>query len=395
MGPMIRKISLANEIITLVMYFIMAVTLFWSFQIVIDGKLAPVNLQVIFVLYFAGVLVIRFMVRENFLLYIGCHILLFFTLFAVPYSGLIIFEYIVFLVSLLAQSIAYWNGISYQRNADIPAVSFMLMFIFYIYAFATHHDVMKNYLFVTGSLYLVLYLVRLYLKGLHSVSHGKVVHKQLPLEQLVKSNSAIVGMVIVATVIAIGLANIINADNLLYIIGDGIVAVIKFVVKTIVIFLNWLTRMFAARHGNVDELMSSMEEAIREESVVAKIIDLIVSLVTIAFFLLFMRGVLRGLYKQLVYFLKDNILPTDHVEKLSGKKDGRRMFAESIKKHREKLRNPVRLEYKKKILKLRDHLVLTEAMTTGDIERQMTEEEAADMRSLKEAYEKERYCDEL
>ena len=46
------------------------------------------------------------------------------------------------------------------------------------------------------------------------------------------------------------------------------------------------------------------------------------------------------------------------------------------------------------MLRLRDKIVLKESMTVGQIEASMTEEDAAKMSSLKEAYECERYRDE-
>ena len=111
---------------------------------------------------------------------------------------------------------------------------------------------------------------------------------------------------------------------------------------------------------------------------------------------LFLLWVGKGMNNKIRNYLKDNILPTDRVEKIRIKDKSLISAVSSITRRKsDEPANPIRRKYKREIKHFGSRLVLTKAMTVGQIEAQMTEKEAAGMKALKEAYEKERYRDEI
>jgi hypothetical protein len=91
--------------------------------------------------------------------------------------------------------------------------------------------------------------------------------------------------------------------------------------------------------------------------------------------------------------LKDNVLPTDKVTSVKAKEPESRDIIKHVFASVEP-NNSIRKRYRREVLKNKGDLVLTNFLTTGEIEAGMDERTARKMRPLKEAYEAERYRDE-
>lgn len=192
------------------------------------------------------------------------------------------------------------------------------------------------------------------------------------------------------------LANIINLDDLLYIIGDFLVAVLRVLIKGLFVILTWIADLFKnADIMDIGSILDALGEEVKEEGLVSKILNFIWALFKIGITLLFIYYVGRGMNIKIRQYLKDNNLPMDKVEHIRIRENGLKMVTGTIARSRSNEPDSrIRRRYKRAVLKFGKRLVLTKSMTVGQIEAQMTEKEAEDMRGLKEAYEQERYHDE-
>ena len=394
---MVSKISYCSEIIMNIMSFMAAITFFFVVQMIVLGGLGPLFIQGLFVLSFAAVIVIRLLINGNFIIYMAAHLTLFLTLAAIPVRSIIFIVFAIYLIVLTIRSVSYWKNNGMKKEVEIPWLTVGLFVISYIYAYVTHHNLLTDYLLVVGSLYLLLYMVRLYLKGIADIAGNRLFYKQLPLSQIVKTNSFMVGGVVVITALAMFLAVLIDADDLIYVIGDGLIVIIRVLLKGFFVVLTWIADLFKnVDYTGIEQLWEELGNVVTKEGLVSKIIRLILAALKILITVLFLLWVGKGMNNKIRNYLKDNILPTDRVEKIRIKDKSLISAVSSITRRKsDEPANPIRRKYKREIKHFGSRLVLTKAMTVGQIEAQMTEKEAAGMKALKEAYEKERYRDEI
>ncbi len=394
---MVSKISYCSEIIMNIMSFMAAITFFFVVQMIVLGGLGPLFIQGLFVLSFAAVIVIRLLINGNFIIYMAAHLTLFLTLAAIPVRSIIFIVFAIYLIVLTIRSVSYWKNNGMKKEVEIPWLTVGLFVISYIYAYVTHHNLLTDYLLVVGSLYLLLYMVRLYLKGIADIAGNRLFYKQLPLSQIVKTNSFMVGGVVVITALAMFLAVLIDADDLIYVIGDGLIVIIRVFLKGFFVVLTWIADLFKnVDYTGIEQLWEELGNVVTKEGLVSKIIRLILAALKILITVLFLLWVGKGMNNKIRNYLKDNILPTDRVEKIRIKDKSLISAVSSITRRKsDEPANPIRRKYKREIKHFGSRLVLTKAMTVGQIEAQMTEKEAAGMKALKEAYEKERYRDEI
>lgn len=390
------KISLYNEIVSAVMHFIAGLSFFLTSQMIILGGPGPLYVQVIFVLVFASVMVIRHFINGNFLIYTIAHLTLFLTLFTIPVQSVMFIVFAAYLIIMTAWSVTYWRNNGEKTEGNVPWAAVILFCITYIYAFVDHHNILKNYLLVTGCIYFLLFMVRLYLHGLYGLSKDRLFHKQLPFTQIVRTNSYMIGVVIAFTAIAMIVAAIINLDDLLYVIADGFIVILRVVIKSFFIVLTWVANLFKnVDYTGIERLWDDLGNALSEDGLVSKILNLIFAALKILITAVFLMWLARGMNIKIRQYLKDNILPTDKVERIRTKENGFKTTVEKIiKGEGNEPKSPVRRRYKRAVKRFGTKLVLTPSMTVGQIEAQMSEEEAENMKELKTAYEKERYRDE-
>lgn len=393
---MSAKISVYNEIISSVMHFIAGITFFLTAQIMILGGLAAFYVQLLFVICYIAVILIRHFINGNFLIYMLAHGTLYVTLLVIPVSSVMFILFAVFLAILTAWSVSYWRHNGTGNTAAVPWLSVTILCISYIYAFVTHHDLLKNFILVVGSLYILLFMVKFYLKGLSDISGNRLYHKRLPLKQIIKTNSYMIGILIVIMALSMILANIINLDNLLYVIGDFLLAVIRFLIKGLFIVLTWIADLFKnADIMDIGSVLDALGKEVEEEGLVSKILDFLWAVIKITLTLLFILYVTKNMNSKIRQYLKDNTLSTDKAEFMKMRENGLKMAVSNIVRNStEEPKSRIRRRYKKAILKFGKRLVLTKSMTVGQIEAQMTDKEAESMKSLKRAYEQERYMDE-
>lgn len=391
-----NKILFANEAVTLATHFVLCMFSFVVAQILILGKPAPWYAQLIFIAYFGIAIAIRLLITNIFFIYIGLHLILFGTVYFLSVNLLLTIEYIIFLFVLTLQSIDFWKRNGYRQDTTIPWPSVMAMFAFYIYAIATHHQMLCNFIYIIGSVYLLLYLARLYLTGLYELANSKFSIKRLPLKQIVKTNSTLVGLIITIIGIAILLANIFNLDDVILNIGQGLLIIFRYIIAGMNAIFTWLNSLLKGTNldsGGGDGIFEIFSRMRPEPSLLSTILDVIFKLSHCILFGFLLFGIFRGMYRIVRNFLMQNLQLGDHVEGLAkSKRDDLVFLVESADKMPPKMpRSKIRRQYKRAILRHKKHMVLTSSMTTNEIHNQLPATTQKRMQELKNAYEEERY----
>ncbi len=392
---MSQKIELYNEIMHYVMQFLAGISFFLTAQIITAGHMSPLYVQILFVLCYVAVIVIRHYINGNLLIYMLSHLTLFSTLLVIDLADVMFITFAVYLILITVGSIIYWNNKGIMDSVNVSWISFVLLCVSYIYAFLNGYNLLKNYILIAGCIYMLLYMIRLYLKGLYDLSKNQLLHKQLPLAQIAKSNSYIIGMLIVIMALSMLIAVAINLDGLLYIIGDFLMTILRILIKGMINLFTIIAKLLKNHDIPAGSLWNGMGNEIGEEGLISKIINFIMALLKILFSLYVIYRLGKGMSSGIAKLLSGNNLPFDKVERIKVKENGFKQTVRSIiENNRDEPKSKIRRKYKKAVLRLRDKIVLKESMTVGQIEASMTEEDAAKMSSLKEAYECERYRDE-
>ncbi|MBE5924420.1 MAG: hypothetical protein E7271_08135 [Lachnospiraceae bacterium] len=391
---MSNKIDLCGNIISQTMHFIISLTLFIVAQTVLIGVPAPFYMQMMFLLCYSAIIVIRYLVNANFLIYMIAHVTLYTTLFLIPVSSLMFIVFAVFFVAMTVQSVMFWKKNGNVDKSEVPWFSIVVFCISYIYAYVDGHNLLRIYLLVTGVLFLLMFMANFYVESLYQLSKNTMFHSHLPLQQIVKTNSVIIALIIAVTFMTILLANIIDLDHLIYNIGDGIVAVIRVFLRSLFAILSWFASLFEGdRVVDLGSLVDSFSNIVKEESFISKLLNVLFAVIKIVATSFFVLWVLRGANKRVRQYLKDNVLPTDKVTSVKAKEPESRDIIKHVFASVEP-NNSIRKRYRREVLKNKGDLVLTNFLTTGEIEAGMDERTARKMRPLKEAYEAERYRDE-
>lgn len=391
-----NKILFANEAVTLTTHFVLCMFSFVVAQILILGNPAPWYEQLIFIVYFGIAIAIRLLITSTFFIYMGLHLVLFGTIFFLPINLLLTIESFILLLILTLQSIDFWKRNGYRQNASVPWPSVMTMFGFYIYAIATHHQMLCNFIYIIGSVYLLLYLARLYLTGLYELANSKTNIKCLPLKQIVRTNSILVGLIITIIGIAIVLANIFNLDNVILNIGQGLLVILRYVIAGIIAVFTWLGNLLkgASPGSNDADGLFEIFSGIRPKtSLLTVILDIIFKFLQCVVFGFLLFWIFRGMYRIARKFLMKNLQSGDHVEGLVGnKRDDLVFLVESAEDMPPKMpRSKIRRQYKRAILRHKKDMVLKSSMTTNEIHNRLSAVEQERMQKLKSAYEEERY----
>lgn len=391
-----NKILFANEAVTLATHFVLCMFSFVIAQILILGAPAPWYDQLIFIVYFGIAIAIRLLITSTFFIYIGLHLFLFGTVYFLPINMLLTIECIIFLLILTLQSIDFWKRNGYRQNASVPWPSVMVMFGFYIYAITTHQQMLCNFIYISGSVYLLLYLARLYLTGLYELSNSKTNIKRLPLTQIVKTNSTLVGLIIAIIAIAIFLANIFNLDNIIFSIGQGLLIILKYIAAGFSAVLTWFGNLLKGASlsgGDGGSLAKIFTDLRPETSLLTTILDILFKVMQCVIFGLLLFWIFRGMYRISRKFLLQNMQSGDHVEGLVENKmdDLSFVLSDAGSMSHRMLRSKIRRQYKRAIMKHKKNMVLKASLTTNEIDCQLPPESRQRMQALKKAYEEERY----
>ena len=392
-----NKILLATEAVTLAIQFILCMFLFLTAQILILGAPAPWYEQCVFVAYLGIAVLIRLLITNSFLIYIGLHLFLYSTILILPFSLFMTIESSIYLTFLMIQSIDFWRRNGYKQNTTVPWPSICVMLGFYIFAIITKNALLCNLIYILGSVYLLLYLARLYLTGLYNMANDKTATRQFPLDQVTRINSIMILLILSITAITITLANLINLDHIIISMGHGRLMLAKYVIAFFIFLWSLISRFF---HGGQDtEQMPDSDlfhTAKTDPTLFAIIFDILFKIFECAMFGLMIYWIFRGLYRLSRKFMLRNLLDQDHVEGLAPvRPDAGSDSFDHLGRYRIRMpHSKIRRQYKRAILKHKNELALHESMTTTEIYAALPDRTQKQINTLHQKYNEERYHSE-
>lgn len=366
-------------------------------QVLFLGNPAPWYYQLLFFAYLAFAVAIRLLITDTFFIFLGLHIFLFCSVYLIPMNLLLTIECSVYLFILTCQSISFWRRNGYRQNTSLPWPSLFAMFCFYIYAIFTHREHLCTIIYIMGIVYLLLYLAKLYTTGLYEMATSKISVRRLPLTQIVKTNSSIVGLIIGIIAIAIMLANIFNLDETIYTIIKCFLIVLHYISAGIAAFFSWIYNLLSPGASETRQDAAALSEVFANlkpsTSLLATIIEIIFYIFQCIVFGLLIFWIFRGMYRMIRLFLMRNLQTDDTVEGLAcTKRDDLAFVITEAKPLPEKTpRSRIRRRYKKAVQKHAKDIALHPALTTNEIAGRLPERERIKMEQLKASYEAARY----
>ena len=392
-----RKILYVNEGITLANHFVLCMFFFVVAQVLLLGDSEPWYYQLLFFVYLAFAVAIRLLITDTFFIFLGLHIFLFCSVYFIPMNLLLTIECTIYLFILTCQSISFWKQNGYRQNTSLPWPSLLAMFCFYIYAIFTHREHLCLIIYIMGTVYLLLYLAKLYTTGLYKMATSKISVSRLPLAQIVKTNSSIVGLIIGIIAITILLANIFNLDETIHTIVKCFLILLHYISAGIAAFFSWIYNLLFSGASESRQAQSSLAEVFANlkpsTSLLATIIEIIFYIFQCIVFGLLIFWIIRGMYRMIKLFLMRNLQTDDTVEGLSATKRDDLVFVitETEPLPEKTPRSRVRRRYKKAVQKHAKDIALHAALTTNEIAERLPERERIKMEQLKASYEAARY----
>ena len=392
--PMNNKILLATEAVTLAIQFVLCMFLFLTAQILILGTPAPWYEQCVFFVYLGVAIAIRLLITNSFLIFIGLHLFLVSSIFVLPFSLLMTIESGIYLTFLILQSVDFWKRNGYRQNTTVPWPSVCVMLGFYLFAILTKNTLLCNVIYILGSVYLLLYLARLYLTGLYHMANDKTATKQFPLDQVTRINSTMILLILAVTAITIALANIVNLDHIVISIGRGLLVIAKYIIAIFVYLWSLISRFF---HGSSDpdvlpdsDLFRSLKQ---EPTLLAILFDILFKIFECVMFSLMIFWIFKSLYRLSKKFMLRNLLDQDHIEGLRPNQHPTDADLSARLDHvtGRMPRSKIRRQYKRAILKHKDEIALHAAMTTNEIYAALSDQSQKQISTLHQKYNEERY----
>lgn len=273
---------------------------------------------------------------------------------------------------------------------EVPWYIFLFCFIFFLYGVYMKSEQLKNASYIVVVLLIITYLINLYVDGLGKYLSAAKNVSGIPLKNIAKTNSLIVGLIMLFLVIAIAVVNAHDWQNLVDIIVNGIVSVIKLIGFGILFVFN-IIKMFLMRMpaSQINDMIGEEMQANNYAEHGQAIFDLLKFLfvAAMAFFLLMLLiksvGRLFIRYNRLSDIVED--APVKNKEKITTEK--RKGIFSVLFSPEEK----VRRMYRAHILGYRYDVKLKETKTCGDICRDIYNETGDDVSELTEIYSEIRY----
>ncbi|MCM1082294.1 MAG: hypothetical protein NC393_02710 [Clostridium sp.] len=317
-------------------------------------------------------------------------------IFLVPFYFLNIEVRYVILFAMIS-FVLFCKDYSYIRAGKIlkpvgeaPWYIFLFCFVFFLYGVYMKSEQLKNASYIVLVLLVITYLINLYVDGLGKYLGAAKNVSDIPLKNIAKTNSLIVGLIMLFLVLAIVVVNSHDWSRLVDIIVNGLVSVIKLIGFGILFVFN-IIKMLLMRLP-VSEMRDMIGNELQESNYAAQgqaVYTLLRFLLVavMAFFLLLL--VIKFVRK---LFVRHNRM-SDIVEDVSVKKkekaerEKRKGIFSALFSPEERARRM----YRSHILEYRYDVKLKETKTCQDICRDIYSETGENVSELTEIYSEVRY----
>lgn len=335
-------------------------------------------------------------------LYILLHSILFLPVCIMSFPGSCYqYLYLAVLIAENIRGILIWKRSTEKPYEEAPWALYLVVTILYILTLVYHLSFLSNLIYYCGISMVLIHFIRLSLEGIGNMLSRFQHATSVPTVKIILTSSVMSGFTYLSFfILAIALHSF-SFDKYLYLIGDYIAKLVKVISRFLIYIIGILRALFSVEshieENPTDEELKAALEAVKEPSLLAKILEGIV----IAIALLFTLYLLYCLFVYVVkIFLKrytrdsDQIISLHDTEEKVQEQKEKSIILQKLKQffrtdNAAKIRRAYRLKiksYNGKINKKSD--------TPKDIADNVLKMYDEDISELTDVYEKARYSNE-
>ena len=384
------KLELTRTMLRLLYEWLFSILLAYFFLIIFMKKTPYEYIELLLLGIYAVSYITRRLAPNNFvafLIHLICGVALFFI--PIPRSDAVVAACILFY--------QLWESFIFIRTDkllilnDVPWPTLLISIIIYAYGYFTKSSLITTRAYIIPIILIIIYFLIVYLDGMNKYIESTKDVTGLPISRIIKTNSAVVFVIILLLITGIALGEWLGLDAALYKLGRGILSVIGMIVLIIRIIWRVIYLFFSntsdgevTPEGNdFGEIAGIYAREIRDSSefifklIAALFIIYIVYKVTAWFIKLLMRK--RQLNGDVVEKADVRSRSVTNYDRLNRKGSG------SSKE--EKLRKL----YRDSIIFYRYDIRLSQDKTPQEIADELYDKEIADVNEITEIYRNVRY----
>lgn len=301
------------------------------------------------------------------------------------------------IIFALISLVLFCEGYKYIRAGkilkpvgEVPWYIFLFCFIFFLYGVYMKNEQLKNASYIVLVLLIITYMINLYVDGLGKYLGAAKNVSGIPLKNIAKTNSIIVGLILLFLVIVIAAVNSHDWNTLVDIIVNGITSVIKLIGFGILFIFN-LIKMLLMRLP-ASQINDTLGEKMRESNYAEHgqaILALFKMLFAVAMIFLLLMVLIKSVCRLFIRYnrLSDIVESAPVKKKEKTESEKRKGIFSVLFSPEEKARRMYRVH----ILRYRYDIRLKETKTCGDISRDIYNETGDDVSELTEIYSEIRY----
>lgn len=337
------------------------------------------------------------------LLYIFLHGLFFIPVWLVPFPAVCYkYLYLTLLVLENIHGILIWKKSKEKPYEEAPWALFLVIAVIYIITLGYRMTALSQLIYVCGTALLLLHFIRLSLEGLSKTLSKSQHAASVPVRKIVLTHSFMIGFIGIAFLITAVFIYVFQLDNAVYYIGEYIIKLTRAFVYFLFYLIGLLRALFfiESRVEQTDITDSELQtalEAVREPSLLGRVLDGICSIIALLFILyLFYRAITYLARLFLNRYAKDTdvvVTLQESPEKVTSKKETKHILEQIKTFFRPDNAAKIRRAYRLKI-KGYNQEIYRKNYTPEDIADKVLMMYDEDISELTDVYEKARYSNE-
>lgn len=337
------------------------------------------------------------------LLYIFLHGLFFLPIWMVPFPTVCYkYLYLTLLILENIHGILIWKRSKEKPYEEAPWALFLVITVIYIITLAYHLTTLSQLIYVCGIALLLLHFIRLSLEGLSKTLSKSSHAASVPVKKIVLTHSFLIGFIAIAFLITAVFVYVFRLDRAAYYIGEYIVKLTQVIIYFFFYLIGLLRALFfiesrVEQTDTMDSELQSALEAVREPSLLGRVLDGICSIIALLFILyLFYRAITYLARLFLNRYAKDTdivVALQEAPEKVTRKKETKNVLEQMKAFFRPDNAAKIRRAYRLKI-KGYNQEIYRKNYTPEDIASKVLQVYDEDISELTNVYEKARYSNE-
>ncbi len=252
-------------------------------------------------------------------LYILLHLIWAIPIWFIPFTHTE-YRYLFFILLFIEfmNAIRVWRTPAEKEYNEVPWQIVLWVTVLYIITSAYKMHTIATFTYYIGVVVLLIHFIRLFIAGINRLLTKADQATSMPVRKIFLTNILIfIFFLMSVTVITIALFHS-NADVLFAALGDGLVRLIRLIIRAVAFIITVVSALFAKdRKASIPDAQEKLDDswrAMKEPSLLAQILDGIIMIITIFIIIYF---IYRIIIKFIKIFTKRYSIDTDVVIRLS------------------------------------------------------------------------------